>query len=60
MCDMHKEEERCYACVCVQERERDPEMKPREIEWVCNTERVCIKEKKCDNTLCWVCETHYA
>ena len=29
--------------VCV--RERDPEMNPREIEWVCNTERACVKEK---------------
>jgi len=30
MCDMHQEEERCYACVCKRERERDPEMKPRD------------------------------
>ena len=39
MCDMHKEEERWYVCVRTREREggereRDPEMKPRENEWV--------------------------
>ena len=64
MCDMHKEEERWYVwmCVCVRARarERDAEMKMREIECVCDTERWCVQEKKCDNTLCWMCETHYA